>query len=81
MKLRENLSKLIETSEIEPDLILARNLKNLQELAEKIKNRNFYAEHLEIYFLSKLLDIIIATSNENKNKWDLIKHHEIIKPK
>ena len=68
MKLRENLSKLIETSEIEPDLILARNLKNLQELAEKIKNRNFYAEHLEIYFLSKLLDIIIATSNENKNK-------------
>jgi len=68
MKLRENLSKLIETNEIEPDLILARNLKNLQELAEKIKNRNFYAEHLEIYFLSKLLDIIIATSNENKNK-------------
>ena len=35
MELRENLSKLIEISEIEEDLILVRNCKNIQELAEK----------------------------------------------
>jgi len=80
MELRENLSKLIEASEIDEDLVLVRNCKNIQELAEKIKNRNFYADHLEIYFLSKLLNIIIAIYNENKNKWDLIKHDEVIKP-
>ena len=80
MELRENLSKLIEISEIEEDLILVRNCKNIQEFAEKVKNRNFYADHIEIYFLSKLLNIIIAIYNENKNKWDLIKHDEVIKP-
>ena len=32
MELRENLSKLIEVSEIDEDLILVRKCKNLQEL-------------------------------------------------
>ena len=80
MELRNNLANLIEISEIDIDLIEERNCKNKHELAEKIRNRNYYADHLEIYLLSKLLNIIIAIYNERRGKWVIIKHDETKNP-
>ena len=80
MEIRHNLANLIINSNIEQYLIEARNCENKYEFTEKIKNGNFYADHLEIYMLSKLLNIIIAIFIENKGKWEIIKHTDVSKP-
>ena len=69
MEISHNLANLIINSNIEQDLIEARNCENKYEFAKKIKNGNFYADHLAIYMLLKLLNIIIAIFIENKGKW------------
>ena len=48
--------------EIEEDIVRERNNDNMIKFSEKIKNKNFYAEHPEIYYLSKLLNIYIVFS-------------------
>lgn len=71
---------LIKNSQIEQDIINERNCDNIIEFSEKIKNKNFYAEHIEIYFLSKLMNIYIAIFNQKRNKWDIIKHIDVKSP-
>lgn len=71
---------LIKNSQIEHDIINERNCDNIIEFSEKIKNKNFYAEHIEIYFLSKLMNIYIAIFNQKRNKWDIIKHIDVKSP-
>ena len=63
MDLRYDLSVLIKNSQIDKDIINERNCENIFEFSEKIKNKNFYAAHTEIYFLSKLMNIYIAIFN------------------
>ena len=60
MELRSNLSKLIETSEIDIELIEERECKNMKEFGEKVKNQNYFSFYLEIYLISKLINIIIS---------------------
>ena len=80
MDLIYELSMLIKNSQIEQDIINERNCDNIIEFSEKIKNKNFYAEHIEIYFLSKLMNIYIAIFNQKRNKWDIIKHIDVKSP-
>jgi hypothetical protein len=65
---------------MEQDIINERNCDNIIEFSEKIKNKNFYAEHIEIYFLSKLMIIYIAIFNQKRNKWDIIKQIDVKSP-
>ena len=58
IELRNELSNLILKSDIDTDIIEERNCKNKIEFAEKVRNINFYADHPEIYLISKLLNII-----------------------
>ena len=81
MDLRYKLSNLIMNSEIEEDIVRERNCENVIEFAEKIKNKNFYADHPEIYYLSKLLNVYIAIFDYNRNKWSIINHIEVKNPK
>ena len=80
MELRYELSNLIMNSEIDINIIKEINCESTMELAEKIKNKNYYADHLEIYFLSKLLNIFIAIFNYNRNKWNIVNHVDIKNP-
>ena len=80
MELRYELANLIMNSEIDINIIKERNCESTIELAKKIKNKNYYADHLEIYFLSKLLNIFIAIFNYNRNTWNIINHVDIKNP-
>ena len=71
---------LIKNSQIEQDIINERNYDNIIEFSEKIKNKKFYADHIEIYFLSKLMNIYIAIFNQIRIKWDIIKHIDFESP-
>ena len=80
LELRNELSSLILKSDIDTDIIEERNCKNKTEFAEKVRNINFYADHPEIYLISKLLNIIIAIYNRTRDRWTIIKHNEVTKP-
>ena len=75
MDLIYELSMLIKNSQIEQDIINERNCDNIIEFSEKIKNKNFYAVHIEIYFLSKLMNIYIAIFNQKKKQMGYHKTH------